>query len=1029
MIPIELKVKGLYSYKALQVINFEKLTTSQLFGIFGSVGSGKSSILEAIMFVLYDRSDRLNKSGDNRYYNMLNLQCDELFIDFVFCTSARQESRYRFCFTAKRNGNNFDKVEVKERCQYQWTAEKWLPIDVADATEILGMTYENFMQAVIIPQGKFREFIDQKPMARTQMLKELFHLQKFDLGARTGSLLKKTELKIADLKARVAEIGQVSEEDIQMHQDELQECEESLRQNQQLLSRLETECQQLEQLKKLFEDISGCQQQWEALQHQQTSFAEKEQQLNAYTKACTYFNEKLNVWSETLLEKRKRTEELTSLETQLSTGEKKRSKASQHLQEKQQLFRQKEQDQQKCDDLEHIIRIKDIQQALQQRQQALTAEKQVVDTLAEQQQTQKERLVTQETELTSLERQMTKQQSLQEVHFWHQTYQQIKQEVHGHQQSLELQEKQRETISEEKNMLLQTHTWITPGTSFGQFYPMLEQRRQALKSKEDAIREQLRDLQVKEKLAGYAEALQEGAACPLCGATHHPAVSQLHSVAREIEQIKSRLEKSAAYERQLLDLERAIHSLEASHQSVTLLIADKKEQLGQGQARYKQHRLAFVWDDYRHKSYEEIGEAVQLQGQQQQQVMQQKETITQLRQQYEQQEEQLTVARENLQQFKDEHMKLDASCQHLFASLRLLEYDKFQEHTLESLKNSLYKGKQRLLEIDREYEQAQKNYNEADRALGMLEGKKESVQNSLNELGTKAEAIDVELQALCTEKKFDNLQQVKELLDLELDIDAVHQEIMMYKNQVHNTEVTLHKLRTEAQGQTYDELAHRQAVSTCQELKLEAQKLQESCTLSRRHIADMLERRKKGQEMLLLLEVAQVREANLKELTGLFRGSGFVNYASTVLLDNLCRAANHRFMQLTKNNLSLELNESNDFVVRDYLNNGRTRLLKTLSGGQTFQAALCLALSLAENVKALNQSDQSFFFLDEGFGSLDRESLRVVFDTLKSLRQEKRIVGIISHVEELQQEIDVYLTVHNDKERGSLVECSWEQHT
>ncbi|MGI9543593.1 MAG: SbcC/MukB-like Walker B domain-containing protein, partial [Cyclobacteriaceae bacterium] len=98
----------------------------------------------------------------------------------------------------------------------------------------------------------------------------------------------------------------------------------------------------------------------------------------------------------------------------------------------------------------------------------------------------------------------------------------------------------------------------------------------------------------------------------------------------------------------------------------------------------------------------------------------------------------------------------------------------------------------------------------------------------------------------------------------------------------------------------------------------------------------------------------------------------------------------------------------------------------TLSGGQTFQAALCLALALAENVKSLNQSEQSFFFLDEGFGSLDKASLSVVFETLKALRKENRIVGLISHVEELQQEVDIYLQVNHNKERGSLVSYSWE---
>jgi exonuclease SbcC len=65
--------------------------------------------------------------------------------------------------------------------------------------------------------------------------------------------------------------------------------------------------------------------------------------------------------------------------------------------------------------------------------------------------------------------------------------------------------------------------------------------------------------------------------------------------------------------------------------------------------------------------------------------------------------------------------------------------------------------------------------------------------------------------------------------------------------------------------------------------------------------------------------------------------------------------------------------------------------------------------------------------LDEGFGSLDKESLDVVFETLKSLRKENRIVGVISHVEEMQQEIDTHLRIVNDEEIGSRVCRSWEK--
>ena len=88
------------------------------------------------------------------------------------------------------------------------------------------------------------------------------------------------------------------------------------------------------------------------------------------------------------------------------------------------------------------------------------------------------------------------------------------------------------------------------------------------------------------------------------------------------------------------------------------------------------------------------------------------------------------------------------------------------------------------------------------------------------------------------------------------------------------------------------------------------------------------------------LETLETRSENIKTMKSLFKASGFVNYISSVYLHNLCNAANSRFFQLTRQKLSLEISEDNNFRVRDFMNGGRERSVKTLSGGQTFQASL-----------------------------------------------------------------------------------------
>ena len=83
---------------------------------------------------------------------------------------------------------------------------------------------------------------------------------------------------------------------------------------------------------------------------------------------------------------------------------------------------------------------------------------------------------------------------------------------------------------------------------------------------------------------------------------------------------------------------------------------------------------------------------------------------------------------------------------------------------------------------------------------------------------------------------------------------------------------------------------------------------------------------------------------------------------------------------------------------------------------------MSLALALAESVQTNAKSEKNFFFIDEGFGTQDADAVNIVFETLMSLQKENRIVGIISHVDELKDRIPVALQITKDEERGSLID-------
>ena len=175
-------------------------------------------------------------------------------------------------------------------------------------------------------------------------------------------------------------------------------------------------------------------------------------------------------------------------------------------------------------------------------------------------------------------------------------------------------------------------------------------------------------------------------------------------------------------------------------------------------------------------------------------------------------------------------------------------------------------------------------------------------------------------------------------------------------------------------------------------------------------------------DLLIELEKLQKRASNLQTMRNLFNSAGFVQYVSSIYLKQLCDNANVRFHRMTRNQLSLQMNDNNDFEIIDYLNEGRSRSVKTLSGGQSFQVSLSLALALAESVQTNAKSEKNFFFIDEGFGTQDADAVNIVFETLMSLQKENRIVGIISHVDELKDRIPVALQITKDEERGSLID-------
>ena len=149
----------------------------------------------------------------------------------------------------------------------------------------------------------------------------------------------------------------------------------------------------------------------------------------------------------------------------------------------------------------------------------------------------------------------------------------------------------------------------------------------------------------------------------------------------------------------------------------------------------------------------------------------------------------------------------------------------------------------------------------------------------------------------------------------------------------------------------------------------------------------------------------------------------FETYVQMTYFDRILAYANRRFEIMTDSQYTFKRAAAGlGLNVIDHVN-GSERAVETLSGGESFKASLSLALGLSDEVMSRTASVHiDTMFVDEGFGSLDEDSLNKAMEALSVLSEGNRLVGIISHVKELQQRIDQQILVHKDEEGISHIE-------
>lgn len=1001
MMPISLTLSAFGPYPDTITIDFESFQEDGLFLITGPTGSGKTMIFDAMIFALYGKTSGQIRQTDS-------LRCDHAlneiptFVEFSF--SLHQQN-----YTIKRNPKYYleGKKTPKQPSALLTLPDGKMVEGIKEVNQkmisLLGVDDQQFKQICMIAQGEFTKLIMASSDEREKVLRELFHSETYQkleekLKVHLKTYQDKYDLLLNKRKDLMQELQVEDHQEylskqtklIASQQKEYDDLKKDLDQKKQQLQLYRLQNQRLIQLKDL-------KQQFQDLKKQENDYQELNKTVDTLKKAqetnylyISYIKQQkklqtLKLNQEDFLKQLKKLEkDYQEKKVQadfLTVKQQTKEKLQNQIQETKQLINQIYQYQ---NDYQNLQTLKQQYRMLDEEHKLFLKKKEKFE--------------------NGLQRDQERIQSEQQV-----------------QSKYELIKQQYVRLNEQKVKVHQLSDYYDQILKLNENKSDLQEEYTVVEKQVDHEKmqyNQMEKLYFRKQAGIFALQLKEDQPCPICGSLHHPHPAQIEKEDITKEKLDQQAKKVKQQEHRLQDI---LQKILLSNQKKEMLVKQTKQLSSELNIQEEISKEIFI------KELDHLSKDEKRMKKEYLELQDELKYIQKLK-------KSVALSLKDMSTYESKELKQAQS----------LENIQVQIHQLSGkLDDSLRQYE--IGEVNKNYQQVQKEYRQLSLEIETIQQDYEKVKNKYLEIKTKISSLNQQiiqeqeiydeldnkyhtaLDAFINEEEFLNLKtQINQISILEkkyqdylISLKSLNEQIISLENEVKDsTYVDLSSL-----SETIKEVNQQ-----LREKNDDLEKLKIDYSLKEKMIKDI-------QKINQQLEKDEDTYQRYLDLYNLASGKNnarvsIERYVLATYFENMLIYANVIMKQLSQGRYQLLRKDdagkgrSQQGLELDVFDqeSGNIRSIKTLSGGESFKAALSLALGLSRMVQDYAGGiELNTLFIDEGFGSLDSQSLDQAMNCLMELHHENKLIGIISHVSDLKDRIERQLVVER-KQKQSVIQ-------